>query len=314
MRILLTGAAGFIGSNVLRELNDRGITNIVCVDDLTDGRKCARLAHQIFSDYVDFEELFLYRFSSEFDAIIHLGGNASTAAKDGRETIANNFTYTKRLIKLAEAHNCPIIYASSASVYGDGLDGFDDAYASCERPRSPYAVSKWLIDQYTRQNDIKVPTIGLRYFNVYGPGEEHKGAHASFAYKIFNASQTGETVKLFTGDFPDAYVRDFIYVQDAVNITLFFLTNPVSGAYNVGTGRPASFETVLKIGCETLIKNNLPIPHVTREKLPENIAAHYQSYTCASTSKLREMGWTANFTELAPGIARYYSQLINGDY
>jgi ADP-L-glycero-D-manno-heptose 6-epimerase len=311
MRVLLTGAAGFIGANVLRELNRRNVYDIVCVDDLTDGQKCANLSHCRFADYIDRDEVFLHRFENKFDGIIHLGATSATTAKDGREIVANNFTYTKRLIRLAESHECPIVYASSASVYGTGFNGFRE-YSECEDPQSPYAVSKWLIDQYVRENKtINVPVVGLRYFNVYGPREEHKKEQASFAHKLFTASQTQEPVRLFVGDFPGAYARDFVYVQDAVDITLFFLEQPQPGVYNVGTGAAESFEAVLRVGYQVLRENNMPLPRIIQTVLPENIRGQYQAYTCAATKKLRAAGWTKEFTPLVQGMRQHCNYLLN---
>lgn len=295
--LLLTGAAGFIGSNVLAALNQQGRDDIICVDDLTDGAKCLNLAGKRFADYIDYGELSDDASAPHFHrltGIVHLGGNSSTQATNGREIVRANFSFTKRMIALAERHECPIVYASSASVYGDGSSGFRETQ-ECEKPQSPYAVSKWLIDQYVRYattnryGHITVPVAGLRYFNVYGPGEAHKGEMASFAHKLLVASRENKRITMFHGS--SEFKRDFIYVQDAVDITLFMLQAKVTGIYNVGTGTATSFAAMLEDGKTALSTLNLPWPNVEFVEMPAAMRAQYQKYTCADITRLKVAGW-----------------------
>ncbi len=308
--ILLTGAAGFIGSNILKELNTRKINEIICVDDLTNGLKCANLSGAKFYDYYDCEELFLQRFPFKILGIIHMGAHSGTRESNGREVIANNFSYTKRLLKLANNHNCPIIYASSASVYGNGKNGFKEE-EQCERPNSPYSISKWMIDQYVRRH--KISAVGLRYFNVYGPGETHKTENASFAHKFFTAAKTRNSVEIFDHPTEKIY-RDFIYVKDAVDITLFCLFNKfVPGVYNVGTGVAHSFNTVLNTGVNIIQESNLGgwNPKVYRQTLPEKWLKQYQMHTCADISKLKMLGWNKTLTTLQDGMQQHWEHMTN---
>lgn len=314
--LLLTGAAGFIGSNVLAALNQQGRDDIICVDDLTDGAKCLNLAAKRFADYIDYQELLDETCGAHFHrltGIIHLGGNSSTTATDGRDIVRSNFTFTKRMIALAEQHECPIVYASSASVYGNGLKGFQEI-PECEAPASPYAVSKWMIDQYVRYatthryGHITVPVAGLRYFNVFGPGEEHKGSMASFAHKLFVAAKTNKPVQLFAGS--EDIRRDFIYVQDAVDITLFILQAKVTGIYNVGTGIATSFADMLEYGKTALSALNMSWPQVQTVVTPVITQAQYQKYTCADTTKLKVVGWTKfKYPNPQPAIINFFKRL-----
>jgi ADP-L-glycero-D-manno-heptose 6-epimerase len=310
--LLLTGAAGFIGSNILRGLNARGYTDIICVDDLTDGTKCVNLSGTKFYDYYDCEELFFQRLSVKLQGIIHMGATSSTGAADGREIIANNFSYTKKIFRLAESNNCPVVYASSASVYGNGARGFREE-EECEQPNSPYSCSKWMIDQYVHRHSI--PAVGLRYFNVYGPGEEHKRENASFAHKLFKAALQQSAVEIF--EHPTQTIkRDFIYVKDAVDITLFCLFSKfVPGVYNVGTGIPQSFDDMLDAGTAAFWASRVggTVPSgVNRRPLPEEWLSRYQVYTCADITNLRKLGWTNPMTTLQDGMKQHWEAMTDG--
>lgn len=297
--ILLTGAAGFIGSNVLAELNNRGITDIICVDDLTDAKKCANLADKKFVDYLDCQELFLQRLP-KLDGIIHLGAISSPGATNAREVIDNNFTQTKKLLRMLDQNACPFVYASSASVYGTGTKGFVED-SGCECPQSAYALSKYMIDQYVQRFDL--PAVGLRYFNVYGPGEEHKADYASFAYKIFDAVHTNKSIRLMRH--PTRKIRrDFVYIKDAVDVTLHFFTNPGRGVYNVGTGKPRGFDEML-VAATSAIK--LPGILIEEVDLPEEFTGRYQFYTRADRTKLFTV-WDKPFMSLEQGIAAYWEE------
>lgn len=298
--ILLTGAAGFIGSNVLAELNRRGITDIICVDNLDTPQKCANFNGKKFVDYLDCQELFLQRLP-KLDAIIHLGAISNPAATETREIIDNNFTQTKRLFRVLEQQNCPFVYASSASVYGTGIKGFreDD---DCENPQSPYALSKFLIDQYVRRFDI--PAVGLRYFNVYGSGEAHKNEYASFAYKIFCAVRDKKPIKIF--QHPTRGIRrDFVYIKDAVAITLQFVTKPGRGIYNVGTGVARGFDEMLEIAIELLRTRLVEVPPVHKILGLGEFGERYQTYTKADITKLQTV-WDRQFISLEAGMLEYW--------
>ena len=307
--ILLTGGAGFIGSNVLAALNDSGRDDVIVVDDLRDGTKCANLMGRGFADYLDATELVaaterLPRLS----AILHQGACVDTTARDGRAVMEANYTFSKRMLDLARRHGCPLVYASSAAVYGSGAAGFREEPA-CERARTPYAFSKWAFDQYVRRvgRSAGIPIAGLRYFNVYGPGEGHKGRMASVAWHCFEAVRRGEPPRLFEGS--DGFVRDFIFVRDVADVNLFFLDEATagrdrSGIYNVGTGQPRSFGDVGRIASQVAGgKPPLTIP------FPDDLRGQYQAFTSADVGRLRGAGWSRPFTSLEDGLAAYWRAL-----
>ena len=250
--IIITGGAGFIGSNIVRGLNARGITDIIVVDDLTDGRKCLNLSDAHIRDYIDKDD-FLQRVKSNqylghVDAVFHQGACSATTEWDGKFVMRVNYEYSKALFSWTTSNCIPFYYASSASVYGAG-NVFKEVRIN-ERPLNTYAYSKFLFDEYLRPlfPSLKSPVVGLRYFNVYGPREQHKGKMASVAYHLRNQLQSGDTVRLFEGF--DGYacgeqMRDFIHIDDVVAVNLWLLDNPcVSGIFNCGTGRAQSFNEV----------------------------------------------------------------------
>ena len=307
--ILLTGAAGFIGSNILAALNARGRNDVLAVDDLTDGVKCANLTGKSFADYLDGDELLASLDSlPPLTAILHQGACVDTTARDGRAVMRLNYTYSKRLLALAEAHRCPFLYASSAAVYGDGRNGFREEPA-CEDARTPYAFSKWAFDQHVHRPGriATVPVVGLRYFNVYGPGEGHKGRMASVAWHCFGAVKRGEAPRLFDGS--DGFLRDFIAVADVADVNLFFLDAALaghghSGLFNVGTGTPRSFGDMGRI-----VSAVTGSPAPVTIPFPDDLRGQYQAYTCADITRLRKAGWTQPFLSLEEGIAAYWKGL-----
>mgnify|MGYP006277570021 CR=1 FL=1 len=313
--ILLTGAAGFIGSNILAALNARGRDDVIAVDDLTDGVKCANLSGRAFADYLDAEELLADPDAlPRLTGILHQGACVDTTARDGRAVMRTNYSLSKRLLALARRHGCPLVYASSAAVYGDGAAGFREELA-CERAVTPYAFSKWAFDQLVRRELVAgrtgdVPIVGLRYFNVYGPGEGHKGRMASVAWHCFQQVRRGEAPRLFEGS--DGFVRDFIAVADVADVNLFFLGEAAagrrcSGIYNVGTGMPRSFGDLGRIvAAVTGAPPPVTIP------FPDDLRGQYQAYTCADVSRLRAAGWTRPGTSLEDGIAAYWRALDGG--
>lgn len=303
--ILLTGAAGFIGSNILRALGQSGY-DVIAVDDLTDGRKCANLVDGGFADYLDVHELAPEIAADrlpKLSGICHQGACADTTASDGRAVMRNNYSFSKAMLALAERHGCPLVYASSGSVYGDGRHGFRES-PECEHPLSPYAVSKWAFDQFLRgrfrSSPPAIPVVGLRYFNVYGPGESHKGRMASVAWHCFEAIRQGKPPRIFVGS--EGFLRDFVSVEDVADVNRHFLAAaPVGLAIlNVGTGVPRSFRDLAEIVSAT---TGGPAP--IEIPFPEDLQGQYQAYTCADLAALRRAGYTAPMRSLEAGIAAY---------
>jgi ADP-L-glycero-D-manno-heptose 6-epimerase len=303
--ILLTGGAGFIGSNILRALNESGRTDVIVADDLTDGTKCANLTGRAFADYIDAGDLdSRLPTLPGLSAIIHQAAQVDTTAKDGRQAMAVNYTLSRRLLDVACRHGCPFIYASSAAVYGQGDAGFREEPA-CERPRTPYAVSKWAFDEHVRRllPDPGIRIVGLRYFNVYGPCEHHKGRMASVGWHCFHSIRRGEPPRIFEGS--AGYVRDFVYVGDVAAINLFFMSNATpSGIYNVGTGIPRSFADMGTIASR--VAGGAPPVEIP---FPQDLVGQYQKYTCADLTRLRKAGWRHDFTSLEDGLAAYWRQI-----
>ncbi len=251
--IVVTGGAGFIGSNLVLGLNKRGYDNILVVDNLSNGVKYKNLVDCQIADYLD-KDVFLEKIKQGFfpaesiEAIFHQGACSTTTEWDGRYMMENNYEYTKVLFHYCQAHKIPLIYASSAAVYGS--DNRFKEQLEFEGPLNVYGYSKFQFDQYLRQflSKLTSQVVGLRYFNVYGPREQHKGSMSSVAFHLNNQLKESGTVRLFEGC--DGYGngeqrRDFVYIDDVVDINLWFLDNPhVSGIYNTGTGRSQTFNDV----------------------------------------------------------------------
>jgi ADP-L-glycero-D-manno-heptose 6-epimerase len=309
---IVTGGAGFIGSNMVKALNARGISDILVVDDLKDGTKFVNLADCDIVDYLDRNE-FLRRVIEGRDfgrveAVIHEGACSATTEWDGEFVMNNNFEYSKTLLLWCQSMESPFIYASSASVYGMG-PVFSEAREH-ERPLNMYAFSKFQFDQYLRryQSALTSQVAGLRYFNVYGPREQHKGSMASVAYHFHQQILSEGSVRLFAGT--DGYadgeqLRDFIHVDDAVAVKLWLLDNPhVSGIFNVGTGRAQSFNDVARA----------VIAHHGRGEIeyiafPEHLKGRYQSYTQADIGRLRQVGYDRAFMSVEEGVPKYLTWL-----
>lgn len=310
---IITGGAGFIGSNMVKALNRRGITDILVVDDLKQGQKFRNLAGCDIADYLDRYD-FLARLrtgwqpGAQVDALVHEGACSATTEWDGEFIMANNYEYSKELLHWCQARAVPFIYASSASVYGMGRVFKEERRYEC--PINMYAFSKFQFDQYVRRcwGSLTSQVAGLRYFNVYGPREQHKDAMASVAFHFHNQLLAGGRLRLFQGS--DGYGdgeqrRDFVHVDDAVAVKLWLLDNPgVSGIFNVGTGLAQSFNQVAQAvityhGCGEI--DYIPFP--------ENLQGSYQSFTQADISRLREAGYTAGFMPVEEGVPRYLSWL-----
>jgi ADP-L-glycero-D-manno-heptose 6-epimerase len=310
--IIVTGGAGFIGSNLVHGLNARGITDILVVDNLTDGRKCLNLADADIRDYADKDD-FLRRIQAGEDfgpveAVFHEGACSSTTEWDGRYVMAVNYEYSKALLAWCTARKVPLLYASSASVYGMG-PVFREAREH-ERPLNMYAYSKFLFDCHLRPllAGIGSQVVGLRYFNVYGPREQHKGSMASVAYHFHKQLRESGRVRLFEGSDgygPGEQRRDFIHVDDLVAVKLWLFDHPgVSGIFNLGTGRAQSFNDVAHAAIDWHGSGSIEyIP------FPDALKGRYQSFTEADLAALRATGCTHAFMPVEEGVPRYLEWL-----
>ncbi|TAK62639.1 ADP-glyceromanno-heptose 6-epimerase [Methylobacter sp.] len=311
--IVVTGGAGFIGSNLIRALNQRGERNILLVDHLANGRKMHNIADLDIADYMDKEEFMekigVAHFFDGVRAVFHQGACSATTEWDGRFVMTNNYDYSKRLLHWCIARNVAFMYASSASVYGDGKHGFR-VERNCEHPINMYAYSKFQFDQYVRPllAKTKSPIVGFRYFNVYGPREQHKGSMSSTAFHFNRQVIEQKRAKLFEGCDGMAngeQKRDFVHVDDVVDVNLWFLDHPEQrGIYNVGTGRAETFNAIAQAVIDWHKDGSIEyIP------FPEHLKGAYQSYTQADISGLREAGYARDFLTVKQGVARYLDWL-----
>ena len=323
MTVVVTGAAGFIGSNLVKALNGRGEPDVIAVDNLARADKVANLADLDIEDFIDKHEFIRRVEDGSFDArpaaVFHQGACSDTMESDGRYMMENNYDYSMKLMRWCAARKVPFIYASSASVYGGGRV-FKEAREH-EAPLNVYGYSKFLFDQHVRRELGNAPmqVAGFRYFNVYGPREAHKGRMASVAFHFFNQYLESGRVRLFEGSGgygPGEQLRDFVSVEDVVRVNLFFLEHPaVSGIFNVGTGRAESFNAVARATINAVRRSRGEAP-ATLEQLhssgaieyvafPAQLVGKYQSYTQADLGKLREAGYKEPFLSVEEGVARY---------
>jgi ADP-L-glycero-D-manno-heptose 6-epimerase len=311
--IIVTGGAGFIGSNLVRGLNNAGVSDIIVVDELTDGRKFANLVDCDIADYWDkdlLRERLRTGMPSRPDAVFHQGACATTTEWDGRYMMDNNYRYSVELLDYCLTHRVPLIYASSASVYGGGTVFREDPVA--ERPLNVYGYSKLLFDQRVRRHlgRSESQIVGLRYFNVYGPRETHKGTMASVAYHLYNQVSAEGEARLFKGSAgykAGEQRRDFIHVDDVVKVNLWFLNHGgVSGIFNVGTGHSASFNEVARAVIDWHGRGKIRyIP------FPDGLKERYQTFTEADMSVLRAAGYDAPFMDVEKGVAAYLDVLCS---
>ena len=326
--IVVTGAAGFIGCNIVRALNERGEDEIIAVDNLTRGDKFRNLVDCRIADYLDKEEflrkLALGEFDGEVSAVLHQGACSDTMEDNGRYMLENNYRYSRELLDFCQAEEVPFIYASSAAVYGGGEVFREDA--RYERPLNVYGYSKLLFDHVVRRgwSDNTSQVVGLRYFNVYGPNEAHKQRMASVAYHFFNQYRQEERVKLFegSGGFEDGEQRrDFVSVLDVVKVNLYFLDHPGhSGIFNVGTGRAQTFNEVAAATINALRaragEERLDIEQLRAQGLlqyiafPAGLKEKYQSFTQADIGALRKAGYAAPFLTVEEGVTGYVQWLL----
>ncbi|MDL2281028.1 ADP-glyceromanno-heptose 6-epimerase [Selenomonadales bacterium OttesenSCG-928-I06] len=319
--IIVTGAAGFIGSNLVYALNKRHEDNILIVDDLTDGNKIKNLNALKFYDYQDQETFInkvekrnIRRYSDKIQAVFHIGACSDTMEYNGRYMMENNYEYSKKLLNFCQEEEIPFIYASSASVYGNGDNGFKES-EECEKPLNVYAFSKLQFDRYVSrilpQSTSQI--VGLRYFNVFGPQEHHKGRMASIVYQLYNQLKKEGVLKLFQGI--DCFEngeqkRDFIYVKDVVKVNLHCFDNKeVSGIFNCGTGEANTFNAVAQSIIDT--KGYGSIEYIP---FPETLRGKYQNYTQADTKNLLSVGgYDGGFYTIREAIADYIYYLDNNE-
>jgi len=310
--IVVTGGAGFIGSNVVKRLNELGEDKIFIVDNLDKSEKWKNLVSLNFEDYIH-KDLFLDEikkgsFDGSIKAIIHLGARSSTTEQDVDFLMKNNYEYTKELAKWSIKNNVRFIYASSAATYGDGSKGFSDAHETIPqlKPLNAYGFSKQIFDLWALKNKILDKIAGLKYFNVYGPGEYHKGDMRSMVLKAYEQIKRDGKIRLFKSYKPEykdgEQLRDFIYVKDAVDMTLFFLEKPeLNGIFNIGTGQPRSWNDLARAVFSSL-KMQLNIVYVD---MPEEIKDKYQYFTKAEMKKLKDAGYKKPVTSLEEAVKDY---------
>jgi ADP-L-glycero-D-manno-heptose 6-epimerase len=315
---IVTGGAGFIGSALVWKLNKLDHEKILVVDELSDGEKWKNLRNLRFLDYMnknDFlEKIREDNLGYDVETIFHLGACSATTEDDATYLMRNNYEYSKELGRWALNNNARFIYASSAATYGDGSLGYSDDHELVPslQPLNKYAFSKQQFDAYALQQDWLDHMVGLRYFNVYGPNEYHKGNMRSVVNKSFPQAVQDGTIRLFKSHRDDIehglQKRDFLYVKDAVDMTVFFHQNPeLSGIYNIGTGQARPFDDLAEAIFEALDK---PVD-IEYFDMPEDIRPNYQYYTEADLSKLRDAGYDASITSLEEGIQDYVQNYLD---
>lgn len=320
--IIVTGGAGFIGSATIWKLNQVGRHDIVIVDELGDGEKWKNLNGLSFADIyhkADFLDMVLdNEVPFEPEAIIHLGACSSTTEKDADYLLHNNFVYTVELAKYALERDIRFIYASSAATYGSGEFGYDDNEDELEklRPLNMYGYSKQMFDLWAKQNKVLDRIVGLKYFNVYGPNEFHKGDMRSVVHKSFEQIRDTGKVKLFKSTHPKyadgGQMRDFIYVKDAVDMTLFFLeNNEANGIYNIGTGHARTWNDLVT---SVFISIGKPVK-IEYIDMPQHLLGKYQNFTEAKNDKLEKVGYSKQITSLEKGVEDYVKNyLLKNEY
>ena len=328
MYTVVTGAAGFIGSNLVKALNERGITKIIAVDNLTKADKFKNLIDCEIADYIDkndfIERIQAGHFDGEIDAIFHEGACSDTMETDGRYMMENNYRYSMILLDWCQDQDVQFLYASSAATYG-GASVFKEE-RQYEGPLNVYGYSKFLFDQIVRQRLAQNPSsqiVGFRYFNVYGPRETHKGRMASVAFHNFNQFRADGKVKLFEGSHGyenGGQMRDFIYIGDVAKVNMFFLDHPgKSGIFNLGSGRAQSFNDVAVAaanGCRKA-KNEDPLDLeqlrtqglIEYIAFPEALKGKYQAYTLGDLTRLRAAGYKEPMATVEEGVAQYVEWL-----
>ncbi|MGF1449046.1 MAG: ADP-glyceromanno-heptose 6-epimerase [Opitutales bacterium] len=317
-RILVTGGAGFIGSALIWALNQRGLENILVCDLLGEGDKFKNLVPLRFNDYIEADALSdaIDEAPRELDdvrTVFHLGANSATTETNCRHLVQNNYEYTKVLASWALERGSRFVYASSAATYGDGAQGMDDRREDLHRlrPLNMYGYSKHLFDLYAQRCGVLGQIVGLKYFNVFGPNEDHKGDMRSVVNKAYPQIRDTGKVQLFKSyrpDFADGeQQRDFLYVKDAVAMTIFLAEHlKCGGLYNLGSGQAQTWKALVEPIFAALSKE----PAIEFIDMPDSLRAKYQYHTCADISKLRADGYTAEVTTLADSVTDYVSNYL----
>jgi ADP-L-glycero-D-manno-heptose 6-epimerase len=319
--IIITGADGFIGSNMVSKLNAEGYSDLILVDDFSSKLKNKNLENKNFSEQVDREAFFDWfeKKMPPVDFIFHLGARTDTTEFNREVFDKLNLNYSKKIWELCSNVNIPLVYASSAATYGDGSLGYDDDHELIEKlkPLNPYGDSKNDFDKWVLKQSHQPPFwAGIKFFNVYGPNEYHKGRMASVIFHAFHQIQETGKMKLFRSHHPDykdgEQKRDFIYVKDAVDVLFFFLESQVtSGIYNLGTGKARTFNDLIR-GTFLALGMKVKIEYID---IPEDIREKYQYFTQAKISKLIDAGYFIPFSTLEQGIDDYVKYfLLNQRY
>lgn len=313
--IVVTGAAGFIGSGVVRHLNDLGKTHLLLVDDIKESEKWKNLVGKRFYDFVSRYKIFDYLKGreNEIGAFIHLGACSNTLEKNGDYLMENNYRFSRKLAEIALKHNKKFIYASSAATYGNGTLGFLDDHSALGRlqPLNLYGYSKHLFDLWLEQEKVLHQVVGLKYFNVFGPNENHKGEMASMIYKMAGKVQKDGLIQLFKSTEPDKYadgeqVRDFIYVKDAVRMTCAFLDKAAGGIFNIGRGEVVTWNRLAKALFKAL-KKPASINYI---EMSPQLAKQYQNFTCAEMTKFRKLFPNFTMTSVEDAVDEYANRYL----
>ncbi len=316
--IIVTGGAGFIGSALTRRLNEEGYNNIIIVDNLGTSSKWKNLINLKFEDYIHKSE-FLDRINDmqSIEAIFHLGACSSTTEVDADYLYNNNFDYSRRLAEYALHNDIRYIYASSAATYGAGENGYsdDDDQTETLRPLNQYGFSKLLMDRWVLRNNLQNRICGLKFFNVFGPNEYHKGPMKSMVFKSWDQINDKGGVKLFKSNHPDfadgEQKRDFIYVKDAVDV-IYWLSEhkKVNGIFNVGTGIAHTWKELVQAVFAALGRYE----NIQYIEMPPELRNSYQNYTCARMDKLRNAGYTKDFLPLDESVSDYVLNYLNQEF
>ncbi|MFA7428860.1 MAG: ADP-glyceromanno-heptose 6-epimerase [Rhodospirillaceae bacterium] len=320
---VVTGGAGFIGSNILAALEQRHKRPLVAVDRLRDGTKWRNISKRELTDIVIPEHVFdfLERHRSKVEAVIHMGAVSATTEKDADKIVTNNFNLTIALYKWCAVHGVRFIYASSAATYGDGSHGFDDSasieHLSLLQPLNAYGWSKHLFDrrlarQLSEGRQTPPQFVGLKFFNVYGPNEYHKGGQSSVVSQVYPYARENAHFNLFKSHHPDysdgGQLRDFVYIDDCVDVIMWLLENPqVSGLFNLGTGKARTFRDLASAVYKALGKE----PQIRFVDTPMAIRDKYQYFTEARMDRLRQAGYTKPFISLEDGVTRYVQKFLS---
>ncbi len=316
--IIVTGGAGFIGSALVRRLNEEGYDNIIIVDNLGTSSKWKNLINLKFKDYIHKSEFLDKINNMQFiEAIFHLGACSSTTEDDADYLFSNNFDYSRRLAEYSLHNDIRYIYASSAATYGAGENGYSDADDQTEklRPLNQYGFSKLLMDRWVLRNNLQNKICGLKFFNVFGPNEYHKGSMKSMVFKSWDQFNNNGSVKLFKSNHPDftdgEQQRDFIYVKDVVDVICWLSEHKnVNGIFNVGTGIAHTWKKLVQAVFAALGKKE----NIQYIEMPPELKNSYQNYTCAQIDKLKNAGYTKSFLPLNESVRDYVLNYLNQEF